>query len=377
MAFDSPLQRWRLILGQCSEGALGRGCLDGDGQACDRALSWLYDRDPSLAQRGIRSPRGGSEEPNLTVVDWIQDIHRLFPSETIERLERDAVEKYQIEEMVTNAEVLQRVTPTPSLLQAVLRTRHLMNQEVLGLARELVRKVLQELMEKLAREMHRSWNGPRKPARGTPFRHSRELDIPTSIRANLRHYRPQEGRIYLERAYFYRRHRRHRMPWQLVLVVDQSGSMLESVIHSAVTAACLWGIPSLKTHLVVFSTEVVDLTEEVVDPLETLMKVQLGGGTDIARAVQYAASLLENPRKSMLVLITDFCEGGQPGALVRLVRDLVAQGTRVLGLASLNPEAVPCYDRELAQGCLEVGAQIGAMTPGQLSNWIAEVVDSP
>ena len=372
MASEGPL-RWRLILGHSAQAALGIP-LEGEGAACDHCLSWLYDRDASLQQRGIRQRHGSSEDPELSVVDWIEKVHELFPQETIERLERDAVETYHIEEIVTNAEVLRRVQPSMSLLQAVMRTRHLMNQEVLALARQLVRRVVEELLEKLAREVQRSFSGPRRQTRSTPFKASRELDALTTLRANLRHWDPQERRLYVERPYFYQRSRRHRVPWQLVLLVDQSGSMLPSVIHSAVTAACLWGVPSLKTHLVVFSTQVVDLTQEVTDPVETLMKVQLGGGTDITQAVQYAATLLENPRRSILVLISDFFEGADPRQLVKEVRDLVAQGTLVLGLASLDPEAVPEYDRELAQKLVQVGCQVAAMTPGQLASWIAEMV---
>lgn len=145
--------------------------------------------------------------------------------------------------------------------------------------------------------------------------------------------------------------------------------MLESVIHSAVTASCLWSVPALKTQLVVFSTEVVDLSHEIEDPVETLMRVQLGGGTDIARAVEYALSLVDNPRRAIVVLISDFIEGGDRHGLVRSVAELTGQGTLVLGLASLNPEAQPEYDREMAQQLVQVGAEVAAMTPGQLAGW--------
>lgn len=160
----------------------------------------------------------------------------------------------------------------------------------------------------------------------------------------------------------------------MILLVDQSGSMVSSVIHSAVTAACLWGLPGMKTHLVAFDTNVVDLTQDVTDPVELLMKVQLGGGTDIAKAVQYGAQLIEAPRRAIVVLITDFYEGGSPSALLGTARALVAQGSKVLGLAALDDQAVPAYDRELAQKLVDVGCEVGAMTPGQLAESIAEKV---
>lgn len=363
--------RWRLILGGAAQGALGQK-LDADQQDCDAALSWLYGRDPELKERGVRARQGGSEESTLQVVDWIEKIHRLFPSETVERLERDAVERYQIEEVVTNAEVLRKVKPNLTLVQAIMRTRALMNQEVLQLARELVRRVVEELINELAREVDRAFSGARRVRGSTRFRHNRQLDAPTTIRANLRHFDPEKRRLVVEKPFFFRRGRRHRTPWQFILLVDQSGSMLESVIHSAVTASCLWSLPSLKTQLVVFSNQVVDLSDEIDDPVETLMRVQLGGGTDIARAVHYAAELVENPRRAVVAIVTDFYEGGDSNQLIRKVAELVSQGTLVLGLASLNPDSVPVYDRSLAQKLVDVGAEVAALTPGKLALWLAE-----
>ncbi len=364
-----PKVRWRLVLGQAAQAPLA--CpLGGEAAACEAALNWLYERDEGLSKRGVR--KAGQEETQMTVVDWIESVHRLFPQETIERLEREAVEKYQVDDLVTHPAVLQRVKPSTALLEAVLKTRHLMNQQVLTLARELVRRVVEELMQKLAREIRRCFSGSRRWRRSTPFRHSQDLDFEATIRANLKHYDQERQRLVVQKPYFFPHSRRHRTPWQVILLVDQSGSMAQSVIHSAVTAACLWGLPALKTHLVVFDTAVVDLSDDVQDPVETLMKVQLGGGTDICKALEYGASLIMSPQKALVVVITDFMEGGDSHRLVQLVRDLVAQGTRVLGLASLNPQAQPEYDREMAQRWVQVGAHVGAMTPGELANWIAE-----
>jgi uncharacterized protein with von Willebrand factor type A (vWA) domain len=159
-----------------------------------------------------------------------------------------------------------------------------------------------------------------------------------------------------------------------VLLVDESGSMLSSVIHSAVTAACLWGLPGVRTHLCIFDTAVVDLTQQVTDPVEILMKVQLGGGTDIGQAVGYAAGLLESPRRSIVVIVSDFFEGASPDLLVARVQSLCQQGTTVLGLAALDEKASPSYDRDLARRLVHVGAHVGAMTPGQLVGWIADKV---
>lgn len=370
-SFD-PLKRWRLILGESAEGALPG--LDEPGARMDAALAWLYSRERDLAGRDVRERTGGLGPSQLSVPDWIDQIHKLFPAECVERLERDAVERYEISDVVTRPEVLRRIQPNESLLRAVLRTKHLMNPEVLALARELVAKVVRELMEKLEVTVREAFAGLVDRRRRSRLAMARNFDFRATLRKNLHHYDPEERRIVLERALFFARVKRHTEKWQIILVVDQSGSMVSSVIHSAVTAACLWSIPGVRAHLVAFDTAVVDLTSEVTDPVELLMKVQLGGGTDIGKAVRYAAQLVEAPRRAIVVLITDFYEGGPPTRLLQEVRELVQQGTVVLGLAALDPEAKPAYDRDLAQKLANLGAHVGAMTPGELAQFVADKV---
>lgn len=373
---DPGLERWRLVLGAPAEGCIGG--LSGGAAERDRMLDWLYGRDAELGERGVRrggarpgTREGGDGPSQITTVDWLDAVHRLFPKETIERLERDAVERYEIHEVVTDPDVLARIEPDQTLLRAVLRTKHLMNAEVLALARRIVEQVVRELMERLATEVRQAFHGTRS-RRPSRLKNARNFDFRGTIRGNLAHYRPDERRLYIEEPRFTSRTRRHIEQWQLILLVDQSGSMAGSVIHSAVTAACLWGLPGLKTHLVAFDTSVVDLTSDVTDPVELLMKVQLGGGTDIAKAVGYGAGLVDNPRRAIVAVITDFYEGGDEHRLVREVRRLVEQGTQVLGLAALDEDANPDYDRRTAQRLADAGAHVGAMTPGQLAEFVAE-----
>jgi len=371
---DPDLERWRLVLG---EPAAAVGALGADAAARDAALEWLYGRDDDLEKRDVRrggpGKAGGSGPSVLTTVDWLNEVNRLFPQETIERLQRDAVERYEINDIVTDAAVLETIEPNPALLRAVLQTKHLMNPEVLRLARRIVEAVVRDLMAKMATEVRASFTGTRarRPSR---WKQARDFDMTRTLRANLGHYRPDERRLYIETPHFFSRTRKHVEQWQVILLVDQSGSMVDSVIHSAVTAACLWGLPGVRTHLVAFDTDVVDLTSDVDDPVELLMKVQLGGGTDIARAVRYGAGLIEQPRRAIVALISDFYEGGSAGALIRTVREMVEQGTKVLGLAALDEQANPSYDRDTAQRLADVGASVGGMTPGQLAAFVAEQV---
>ncbi|WP_027013938.1 VWA domain-containing protein [Comamonas composti] len=374
MAFDitEPLQRWRLLLGESAEAACGS--LGEQAQAADAALDWLYGRDPERAQRGERA--AGLGPSALSTPDWINTIHQLFPQEVIERLERDAVERFGIDEVVTNLEVLERIEPSESLLRAVLHTKHLMNPEVLAAARKLVAEVVRRIMEKMATEVRQAFGGTRDRRRRSRIKIARNFDFKHTIAANLHRWDPKSQRLYLQTPLFNSRTRRHIEPWDIILLIDQSGSMVDSVIHSAVMAACLWQLPGMRTRLVAFDTEVVDLTADVADPVELLMKVQLGGGTYIAKAVGYAQSLISNPAKSMVVLVSDFYEGGSESELVRRVRALTEAGTKVLGLAALDAEAKPAYDRDMAARLVNVGAQVGAMTPGQLAGWLAEKVQA-
>jgi Mg-chelatase subunit ChlD len=236
-----------------------------------------------------------------------------------------------------------------------------------------VGKVVRKLMEKLARTVKKTFHGTRTRTRSS-IKIAKNFDAKATIRKNLPTYDPKQRKLFIRTPLFVSRSRRHLEKWQIILLVDESGSMMSSVIHSAVTAACLWGLPSTKTHLCIFDTEVVDLTDRVTDPVEVLMKVQLGGGTDIGKAVAYAQGLVENPRRTIVVLVTDFYEGASGHVLVSRVKALCDQGTIVLGLAALDEQANPAFNRDLARELAKVGAHVGAMTPGQLVGFIAEKV---
>lgn len=365
-----PLMRWRLLLGEAAEPSLGG--LSGDAMAADAALEWLYGRDPDRARRGERG--AGLEGSQLSTPDWINEVHTLFPQEVIERLERDAVERYGIDEIVTNLEVLERIEPSESLLRAVLHTRHLMNPDVLAAARRLVAEVVRRIMENLATQVRQAFSGTRDRRRRSFVKIARNFDFRRTLGGNLHRWDPLRRRLFLERPVFSSRTRRHAEQWDIVLLVDQSGSMVDSVIHSAVMAACLWNLPGMRTRLVAFDTEVVDLSDDVSDPVELLMKVQLGGGTNIARAVAYAHGLVSAPARSIIVLVSDFYEGGSEHELVRRVKALVQSGVTVLGLAALDSNATPAYDRDMAARLVREGMHVGAMTPGELAAWLADKV---
>lgn len=363
--------RWRLVLDDSTESELGG--LQGEWRDRDAALAYLYNREYG-AGRNVRGQQGSLDPSRLTVPDWINAVHELFPRATIERIEKDALERYQIEEMVTNPDLLSRAQPSETLLKAVLRTKHLMNQQVLALARDLVRRVVEQLMERLARPVLQPFSGTVDRRRRSLLRVAKNFDARTTIRRNLSHYDPQSRQLYIRQPFFFSRVRRQSDRWQLIILVDESGSMLDNVIHAAVMAAIFFGIRSLRTHLVLFDTSVVDVTDHCTDPVETLMKVQLGGGTDIAHALEYAATLVEQPRRTIVVLISDLFEGGSPQRLYTAAKRLIGGGANLIGLAALDSEAQPCYNHDVAERLVELGAHVAAMTPGELADWIARKI---
>jgi Mg-chelatase subunit ChlD len=226
----------------------------------------------------------------------------------------------------------------------------------------------------LARPVSSAFLGAVDRRKRSSFRVAKNFDAQTTIRRNLKHYDPEARKLYIHTPHFFSRIRRHTEKWQIIILVDESGSMADSVIHSAVTAAIFFGIKVLRTHLVLFDTSIVDVSADCADPVETIMKVQLGGGTDIGQAVRYAESLIDNPRRAIVVLITDFCEGAPVSILFAACKRLLEQGTLLLGLAALDAQAKPHYDHATAAHIAGLGAHIGAMTPGELATWVAEKV---
>ena len=383
---EDRMRRWKMVLGVGGEDLPVD--MPESWQQREQLVSFLYDREYGHGRNirgagGGQSGRsgnssgdrsGGSGESALNVPDWINGIHQLFPQRVIERLEKDALDRYNIEELVTRPEMLEKAEPNITLMKAVLRTKHLMDEDVLKLARNLVKKVVAELIEKLAREVRTPFTGSLDRRRRSFLKVAKNFSPEETIRRNLKHYDPDHKKIIIQDPYFFSRIKRQVDRWQLIIVVDQSGSMLDSVIHSAVTASIFWGIRAIKTHLVVFDTEIVDLTADCQDPVDTLMKVQLGGGTDIGKALRYAESLIENPRRTIVLLITDFYEGGPINELFAVTRHICEAGTKLLGLAALDGTANPCYDQNTAQKMVNLGAEVGAMTPGELAAWVAEKV---
>ena len=237
-----------------------------------------------------------------------------------------------------------------------------------------MKRVAEQIAEKLKQDIRRSLLGRIDRNSRSPVPSIRSLDIKKTIKSNLKHYDEENGRLVLEHVYFNGRTRRYNK-WRVIVAVDESGSMLDSVIHSAVMAGVFVKLPMLDTKLVIFDTQVVDLSSHLEDPVATLMSIQLGGGTYIAGALEYCETLIENPHRTMVVLVSDLCEGGSVQGLLGVSRRIVESGAKLICLTALDREANPVYDRQTAQRMADMGAHVGAMTPGALADFMGAVMN--
>jgi Mg-chelatase subunit ChlD len=370
----NTIDRWRLILGKYASQILhGENGLTGDYSRMDQTLEYLYGRE--YKNRDIREEsRAGTLDPSqIKLITWLNNVRELFPQDTVEIIEKHALDRYGLTELVTDPKTLERLEPNQELLKTLLTLRGHLAGDVLTTAKRIIKQVVEEIKRKLETEIRQTLSGRLNRFRHTPIAIAQNFDIKGTVRSNLKNYDIESKRIVIENLKFFERNTR-RLPWDIILCVDESGSMADSVIHSAVMAGILAGLPAFRVKIVVFDTSVVDLTDHIDDPVEILLKVQLGGGTDIGKAVRYCTQLVENPHRTVLVLITDFCEGGSPAELVRAVKKLAEARVKLLGLASLDGQANPVYDRKIAENLAECGMEIAALTPQRLAEWLVKLI---
>lgn len=371
----SNLNKWRLILGKYSDNQIGfkEEASSLNYMDMDELLDYLYSREYG-EEDGVRRERNGSLDPsNLTVPSWITKIREVFPKETVEILEKHALDKYELTELLTDKEVLEKLEPNKELLKNILQMKHLMKGEILETAKEIVKKVADDITKKLESDVKKAIVGRVNKNKSSLIKSSRNIDYKRTIKANLKNFDTEENRLVVDKVYFNDRVKKYN-PWNVIIAVDESGSMLDSVIHSAIMAGIFSKLPMLKTNLVIFDTEVVDLSGYIDDPVTTLMSVQLGGGTNITKALQYCETLIENPHKTMVILVTDLYEGYGYGNMYATAKSIIESGAKLIVLTALDMEATPIYDKDAAQKMASLGAEVGAMTPGGLSEWIAKII---
>ena len=374
MAIDEQerLRRWRLVLGKNAGEALGSG-LPGSGAGADielnahdlgmdNVLEALYDSEHS---GGL-----GSSAPN--VARWLGDIRTYFPSSTVRVMQQDALERLKLTQMLLEPEMLEHVDPDVHLVASLLTLSKVIPEKTKDTARQVVRKVVNELERKLANPLIQAVRGSLNRATRTRRPRANEINWDRTIRANLKNYLPEHGTIIAEKLIGHG-HKRSSLR-DIVLCVDQSGSMATSVVYSGIFGAVLASIPAVSTRMIVFDTAVVDLTDDLQDPVDLLFGTQLGGGTDINRALAYCQQVITRPNQTILVLITDLYEGGSRNDMLRRAAELVGAGVPVICLLALSDRCTPGFDQHNAVVLASMGIPAFACTPELFPDLMAAAI---
>lgn len=374
MSEQDILRRWRLVLGRYARESIDPADMTPHDRQLDQALDYLYGR--AYDGKGLvrRPGAAGSLDPSqIKAIDWLARARVLFPQEVFERMQHHALDKYQMNELLRDPATLLSMEPNRALAHTLLGMRGRLSADMLDAVRSVIHKVVADITQRLRSEFVNALVGRRNRFRQSHMPSAQNFDWRATIQANLRHYDVAAKRLLIERPRFNARIKRS-LPWDVILCVDQSGSMVDSVIYSAIVAGILSSLPAVTVRLVVFDTNVVDLTHMASDPVQVLLTVQLGGGTDIGRAMQYCEQLVRTPQRTVIALVSDFAEGALPGPLLASVRRLAEARVKVLGLAALDEAARPVYDRAMAQRLSDRGMEVAALTPTHFAGWLAEVM---
>lgn len=358
MADMELLRKWWLILGADQNDGTGLP-LTGQDLQMDKTLGALYDTE--------RTGGLGPSSPNVS--RWLGDIRTFFPSSVVQVMQQDALKRLNLTQMLFEKEMLENVEPDVHLVATLMTLSKVIPDKTKDTARQVVKKVVDELMRKLSQPTQQAIVGSlNRSVRNRRPRHH-EINWHATIQKNLKHYQPDYKTIIPETKIGYGRKRNALK--DVVLCLDQSGSMGTSVVYSGIFGSVMASIPAIKTKMVVFDTAVADLTEELTDPVELLFGVQLGGGTDIHAALTYCSGIIQRPLDTVLVLITDLYEGGDEKGMRKKMAELVAAGVQLVVLLALNDDGAPSYDHGNAQYLADLGVPVFACTPDKFPNLMA------
>jgi hypothetical protein len=352
------LNKWRLVLGGSDADGTGFS-LSGQELQMDKTLEALYDSEK----------KGGLGPSSPNVSRWLGDIRTFFPASVVQVMQRDAIQRLNITQLLLEKEMLENVEPDVHLVATLLTLRHAIPDKTRDTARQVVKRVVDDLLKKLTQPTLQAITGSlHRSIRNRRPRHN-EINWHATILKNLQHYQPEYKTIIPETRIGYGR--RTTSLKDVVLCLDQSGSMGTSVVYSGIFGSVMASIPAIKTRMVVFDTAVADLTDELKDPVDLLFGVQLGGGTDINAALSYCQQIITKPADTVLVLITDLFEGGSDDNMRKRAAELIAAGVQVIVLLALNDDGAPAYDHSNAQYFSNLGIPVFACTPDKFPDLMA------
>ena len=368
-------RRWRLLLGNTANLTPELSATD---MGMDAALAALYNQgegeEDGMGRSKSKSTRGGLGSSAPKVSRWLGDIRQYFPSSVVRVLQKDAYQRLNLEQMLLEPEMLQAVEPDVHLVSTLISLNHLMPAKTKETARIVVRKVVDELERRLAGRMQQAVSGSlNKASRNRRPKRAQDIDWGRTIRANLQHYLPEYNTIIPQNLIGYARQRQSLK--DIILCVDQSGSMASSVVYASLFAAVLASIKAVSTQLVVFDTAVVDLTPMLDDPVDVLFGTQLGGGTDINKALSYCQGLIRRPEDTIVILISDLFEGGNNTELLKRTATLLGSGVQMISLLALADDGAPCFDARNAAEFTALGSPTFACTPDLFPDLMAAALN--
>lgn len=365
MTDQQRMARWRLILGSESQeqfDSMGISPLSQEEFLMDAALGAIYGGP----QESFGIPGGAGKGPSSPHISkWLGDLRRLFDKEIVAVVQNDAIERKGLKQLLLEPELLENLEPDLNLASTLLMLKDQIPKRSKESARLFITRIVQQINQLLENDMRRAVTAALNRRAHSPLPSAAAIDFKTTIARNLRNYNREIGAIIPERVYFFDRSSRTNR-WNVILDIDQSGSMGESILYSSVMACILASMTAVRTHVVAFDTQVMDLTELCSDPVDLLFGFQMGGGTDIAKSIAYCQQLVESPSKTLFFLISDLEEGGNRAALLRRLEELKASGVTVITLLAIADGGKPYYDAQTAQRIAAMGIPCFACTPQNL-----------
>ncbi len=365
------IKRWRLILGHSSQDMLNNyisgGCqLSPDQQIMDEALAAIYDETDAQGRSGGSSRSAGLEKSMPRLAKWLGDIRTYFTQDVVAVIQNDAIEKKGLKQLLFEPEMLKNVEPNIQLVGTLMALKGQIPERTKETARIVVQAVVDKIKHLLEQQIRQAVMGALNRKQHSPIPNVSSIDWKRTINRNLKNYNMEYGKLIPDHFYFFSRTQQSNK-WTIIVAMDQSGSMADSVVYGAVMGSIFASLPALNTRIVAFDTEVADLTEQCGnDPVDMLFGVQLGGGTDINKSVAYCEPFIEEPAKTLFILITDLFEGGNEAQLVRRLQEMKESGVRVICLLALSDSGIPSFDSRLAGKLSGIGIPCFGCTPQRL-----------
>jgi len=366
MEINEQIRRWRLVLGQESEerfSGMADTSLSPEQDLMDQALAAIYNYKHTWQGSGS-SQSGGHGPSDPQISHWLGDVRSLFDKELVKVIQNDAINRCGLKQLVLEPELLENIEPDTNLAATILMLKDQIPKRSKESVREFIKKIVEQINKLLEQDIKRAVTAAVNKRKHSPIPSAKALDFKTTITRNLKHYNKELETVVPEHFYFFERSSiTAANKWTIILDIDQSGSMGESVIYSSIISCILASMASIKTRIVAFDTNIVDLTEKSSDPVDLLFGFQLGGGTDINKSVAYCEQFIENPSKTLFFLISDLYEGGNRAALLRRIEDMKSSGVTVISLLALADGGKPYCDEQMAQKIAGLGIPCFACSP--------------